>query len=137
MASLKKTTKYDYIRATLESIAYQTTDIIYSMKNDTKLDVRNLYVNGGVSTNNYLIQFQSNISGIDIYRQNTSDADLRGVGFLTGLAVGFWDDLDEIKRHSGQGKLFTPEMPQTRRRKLYRGWQRAIRAVREYTNDID
>ncbi|GAX00526.1 glycerol kinase GlpK [Secundilactobacillus silagei] len=133
----QKTTKYDYIRATLESIAYQTTDIIYSMKNDTKLDVRNLYVNGGVSTNNYLIQFQSNISGIDIYRQNTSDADLRGVGFLTGLAVGFWDDLDEIKRHSGQGKLFTPEMPQTRRRKLYRGWQRAIRAVREYTNDID
>lgn len=125
----EETTKFDFIRATLESIAYQTTDILNYMKKETHLDVHTLNVNGEVAKNNYLTQFQADISNRTLIRAQESNVDSRGVAFLAGMAVGFWDNFDEIRRRSKPGKQFTPSMPTEQRDKLYSGWQKALKAT--------
>lgn len=117
------------IRAALESIAYQTEDVIRSMQADFGGKINALRVDGGASANDLLMQFQSDISDINVFRPDTMEATAAGAAFLAGLAVGFFCDRSEIKAKLCEGKEFIPEMSKEQRTKLLGGWHDAVRAA--------
>lgn len=123
------TTNNDLIKATLQSLAYQTRDVVDTMQLDSGIEIPALRVDGGASNNNYLMQFQADVLGTTIERAKVLETTGMGVSFLAGLAVGFWQDIDELKNLSMIGRVFEPQMPQKRREELYAGWKRAIRAT--------
>lgn len=126
------TTKDDFVKATLQSIAYGTKDIIQTMEKDTSMHIPELMADGGASRNSYLMQFQADILNIPIQRAADENTTAFGAAILAGLAVGFWKDIDEIKSLQEPGRTFTPNMEDSRRQKLYRGWQAAVQATRGY-----
>ncbi len=117
------------IRAALESIAYQTEDVIRAMQADFGGEINALRVDGGASANDLLMQFQSDISDINVFRPDTMEATAAGAAFLAGLAVGFFCDRSEIKAKLCEGKEFIPEMSAEQRTKLLDGWHDAVRAA--------
>lgn len=126
------TTKEDIIKATLQSIAYQVRDIIDTMQEDTGIDIPVLKVDGGATQNNYLLQFQSDLLGLPVQRAHNLETTALGVAFLAGLAVGYWQSIDEIKAFYQPGKLFEPTMDEQHRGKLYHGWQQAVKATQAF-----
>ena len=116
------------IRAALEAIAYQTNDVISAMQADFGGEITALRVDGGASANQFLMQFQSDISNIDVFRPETMEATAAGAAFLAGLAVGFFKDRDEIKCKLEKVTKFCPGMEADEREKLLSGWKRAVRA---------
>ncbi|MCH4165542.1 MAG: glycerol kinase, partial [Lentilactobacillus diolivorans] len=126
------TTKDDFVKATLQSIAYGTKDIIQTMEADTHMHIPVLMADGGASRNSYLMQFQADILNIPIQRAADENTTAFGAAVLAGLGVGYWKDLDEIKALVDKGRMFEPNMEATRRDKLYRGWQAAVDATRSY-----
>ena len=131
------TTKNDFVKATVQSIAYQVRDVIDTMQEDTDMKIPVLKVDGGAAMNNYLMQFQSDIIGIEIARAKNLETTALGAAFLAGLAVGFWKDLDEIKTLNEAGETFTPSMNNARKEQLYRGWKKAVHATRTFSEDDD
>ena len=129
------TTKEDFVKATLQSIAYQVRDVIDTMQLDTEIKIPVLKVDGGAAMNNYLMQFQSDIIGTEIARAKNLETTALGAAFLAGLAVGFWKDLDEIKTLNEAGEVFTPSMNNARKEQLYRGWKKAVHATRVFSQD--
>lgn len=129
------TTKNDFVKATVQSIAYQVRDVIDTMQEDTDMKIPVLKVDGGAAMNNYLMQFQSDIIGIEIARAKNLETTALGAAFLAGLAVGFWKDLDEIKKLNEAGETFTPSMNNARKEQLYRGWKKAVHATRTFSED--
>lgn len=129
------TTKEDFVKATVQSIAYQVRDVIDTMQVDTKMKIPVLKVDGGAAMNNYLMQFQSDIIGIEIARAKNLETTALGAAFLAGLAVGFWKDLDEIKTLNEAGEVFSPSMNNARKEQLYRGWKKAVHATRVFSQD--
>ena len=129
------TTKEDFVKATLQSIAYQVRDVIDTMQLDTEIKIPVLKVDGGAAMNNYLMQFQSDIIGTEIARAKNLETPALGAAFLAGLAVGFWKDLDEIKTLNEAGEVFTPSMNNARKEQLYRGWKKAVNATRVFAQD--
>lgn len=129
------TTKEDFVKATLQSIAYGTKDIIDTMEKDTGMKIPSLMADGGSSRNSYLMQFQADILDIPIKRAQDEDTTAFGAAVLAGLAVGYWDSVDEIKEQLEAGRLFEPKMDAERRTKLYSGWQRAVNAARAFKVD--
>lgn len=129
------TTKAHLVRATLESIAYQTKDIIIAMSKDSKIDLRKLKVDGGAVKNNTLMQFQSDILNVPVERPIVSETTALGAAYLAGLAVGFWSDKKEITRHYKVDTIFEPTMEEDKRQKLYRGWQQGIKATCMFHNE--
>ncbi len=125
------------IRASLESIAYQTEDVISAMNADmTAIDspgVSRLKVDGGVSANDLLMQMQSDFSGIDVVRASNPEATAAGAAYLAGLATGFFESREELKRLCGDGRKFTPEIDAGERKKALDGWRRAVKACRVFT----
>ena len=117
---------YHIIRAALESIAYQSNDVLSAMEADTKIKLSSLKVDGGASANNFLMQFQSDISDLSVIRPNTIEATSQGAAFLAGLAVGFFKDRDELKNIIQSKKIFLPSIDNTKRHSLVKGWQKAI-----------
>ena len=117
---------YHIIRAALESIAYQSNDVLSAMEADTKIKLSSLKVDGGASANNFLMQFQSDISDLSVIRPNTIEATSQGAAFLAGLAVGFFKDRDELKKIIQSKKIFLPSIDNTKRHSLVKGWQKAI-----------
>lgn len=117
---------YHIIRAALESIAYQSNDVLSAMEADTKIKLSSLKVDGGASANNFLMQFQSDISDLSVIRPNTIEATSQGAAFLAGLAVGFFKDRDELKNIIQSKKIFLPSIDNTKRHSLIKGWQKAI-----------
>ncbi len=97
------TTKEDFIKATLQSLAYQSRDVLDTMKRDSGIDIPAMRVDGGASNNNYLMQFQADILGIEIHRAHDLET-THWAAFLAGLAVGYWQDLDELKAEYQPGK---------------------------------
>lgn len=91
------TEKEQFIRATLESLAYQTRDVLYAMEQDSGISLKTLRVDGGASANNFLMQFQSDILGVPVERPENKETTVLGAAFLAGLAVGVWKDKNEIK----------------------------------------
>ncbi|WP_207694500.1 glycerol kinase [Enterococcus sp. DIV0212c] len=128
------TTKEHLIRATLESIAYQTADVIKTMENDSKIDIKLLRADGGASKNDLLMQFQADIIDKPVEAADFSETTALGVAYLAGLAVGFWKDLAEIKAFTHHGKRFEPQITEEKRKGLYDGWKRAVYATMAYKN---
>lgn len=114
------------IRASLESIAYQTADVLRSMESDTGISLTDLNVDGGASANDFLMQFQSDIVGRTIKRPVIRETTALGAAYLAGLAVGFWKDLDEIKQAREIERTFSPAMGEEERTKLLAGWHKAV-----------
>lgn len=123
------TTKEHLIRATLESIAYQTADVIKTMENDSKIDIKLLRADGGASKNDLLMQFQADIINKPVEAADFSETTALGVAYLAGLAVGFWKDLSEIKAFIHHGQHFEPQISDEKRHALYSGWKRAVYAT--------
>lgn len=119
---------YHIIRAALESIAYQSQDVISSMEADTGKRLSSLKVDGGASANGFLMQFQSDISGIEVIRPSLTEATAQGAAFLAGLAVGFFKDRDELKSIITEKKSFTPSISQEKRNELLDAWRSAIKS---------
>jgi glycerol kinase len=115
------------VRAALESIAYQSRDVLDLMANTA---IRDLRVDGGGSTNDFLMQFQADILGVPVDRPALVETTAAGAAYLAGLAVGFWSGPDELMGVRRRERLFTPQMNEAERRRLYEGWQRAVDRVR-------
>ncbi|MDO4604646.1 MAG: glycerol kinase GlpK [Helcococcus sp.] len=120
------TSKAHLIRATLESLAYQSKDVIDAMHSDSNIKLINLKVDGGASANNFLMQFQSDILDIDIYRPETLESTAQGAAYLAGLAVGYWQDFDEIYNAKKNIKIFKPQMDKETRDGYYKYWTKAV-----------
>ena len=129
------TTKEDLVKATLQSIAYQVSDILDTMKIDANTEIPLLKVDGGAANNDYLLDFQANILGVKIARAENLETTALGAAFLAGLSVGYWKNLDEIKNLNSAGKLFVPTMTKEEREKLYKGWKRAVRATEFFAKE--
>lgn len=126
------TTKEDFVRATLQAVAYQSKDVIDTMKKDSGIDIPLLKVDGGAAKNDLLMQFQADILDIDVQRAANLETTALGAAYLAGLAVGFWKDLDELKSMAEEGQMFTPEMPVEERDNLYEGWKQAVAATQTF-----
>ncbi len=118
------------VRAALESIAYQTRDVLHCFEHDTGLAMRELQVDGGATANNFLMQFQADVLGVPVRRPVVVETTARGAADPAGLAVGFWKDHTEIRANWQEDRRFEPQMDAERRDALYQGWQRAVERVR-------
>ncbi|MBL1227361.1 glycerol kinase GlpK [Enterococcus sp. BWR-S5] len=126
------TTREDFIKATLQAVAYQVRDIIDTMKSDTGIDIPVLKVDGGAANNDLLMQFQADILNTPVQRAYDLETTALGAAFLAGLAVGFWKDIEELKKFSKDGRRFETEMAEAEREELYAGWQLAVAATQMF-----
>ena len=117
------------VRATLESLAYQTHDIVRAMERDSGIPIAELKVDGGASANNFLMQFQSDVVGCDVYRPRCIETTALGAAYLAGLAVGYWSSLDDVKNNWAVDRVFTAEMDEEKRKSLLRGWSKAVKCA--------
>lgn len=122
-------TRAHLIRATLESLAYQTRDVLDAMERDAKIHLHSLRVDGGAVANRFLMQFQADILGVDVVRPLQLETTALGAAYLAGLAVGFWKDEREIEERWEVDQRFSPIMGEEERERLYRGWQKAVEAT--------
>ncbi len=126
------TTREQFVRATVEAIAYQTRDVVDTMTNETGLHIQSLSVDGGAANNNFLMQFQADILDTPIKRAAINETTALGAAYLAGLAVGFWPDMDAIRKMHALRDEFTPHMAADKREKCYKGWQAAIKATQAF-----
>lgn len=124
------TNKAQFVRATLDSLAYQTRDVVDTMSKETGIDIKALAVDGGAANNNYLMQFQADILNTPIKRASISETTALGAAYLAGLAVGFWNNVEEIKQTVKTGDEFEPKMAEDEKERLYSGWRKAVEATR-------
>ena len=120
------TKKAHFVRATVESLAYQVTDVIKAMEEDSCINLKSLRVDGGASANDFLMQFQSDILNVEILRTSVIETTALGAAYLAGLSVGYYKDLEEIKNNLQIGKSFTANMCKTKRDELYSGWKESV-----------
>ncbi|MBU5428995.1 glycerol kinase GlpK [Kineothrix sp. MSJ-39] len=118
--------KEHFIRAIMESIAFQTMDVLTAMRADAELSLLKLKVDGGASANDFLMQFQADLLGVDVQRPRCIETTALGAAYLAGLAVGYWKDTEEIKENWQIDRVFTASMPQEKRQELVRSWKRAV-----------
>ena len=117
------------VRATLESLAYQTHDIVRAMERDSGIPIAELKVDGGASANNFLMQFQSDLIGSDVYRPRCIETTALGAAYLAGLAVGYWSSLDDVKNNWAVDRVFTSSMEEDKRKALLHGWDKAVKCA--------
>ncbi len=129
------TTKEHFIRATLESLAYQTMDVLKAMEKDAGVQMSSLRVDGGASANNFLMQFQSEVLGIDVLRPKCIETTALGAAYLAGLAVSYYKDKDEICKNWELSNTFKPKMQEEYRDKVIKGWKRAVRCALAYAQE--
>lgn len=122
-------------RAALDSIAYQTLDVLLAMENDSGLNIKELRVDGGATVNDTLMQFQADILQADVVRPGITETTALGAAFLAGLATGFWNGIDELKAQWKADRLFTPGMDPRKRESLTGGWWRAVRTASAWADD--
>lgn len=128
----RATTKEDFVKATLQAVAYQSKDVIDAMKEDSGIEIPVLKVDGGAAKNDTLMQFQADILDIDVTRAPNLETTALGAAYLAGLAVGFWADLDELREFQGEGSTFKPDMASEEREELYAGWKEAVAATQTF-----
>ncbi len=124
--------KNHIIRACLEAIAYQTNDLITALKADTGLPINHIRADGGAAANNFLMQFQADISDVGVIRPVQTEATAAGAAYLAGLAVGFWKNKNEILRLPDKQTEFKPAITAKRREALTEGWKRAVRSTKAF-----
>ena len=125
----RATTRENFINATVESIAYQSKDVMEVMKEDSNLEINTLSVDGGASSNNYLMKFQSDILNCKIVRPYCLETTALGAAYLAGLAVGFWNSKDELINLHKVEQIFMSNMSEEERNKKYNGWKQAVKAT--------
>ena len=126
------TTKEHFIRATLESLAYQTKDVLTAMEADAGITLKTLRVDGGAVKNNFLMQFQSDILGVPVERPVVNETTALGAAYLAGLAVGYWQSREEIAKQWNIDRAFEPKMNVDVQQQLYDGWKKAVRAAQMF-----
>ncbi|MCK1998704.1 glycerol kinase GlpK [Psychrobacillus psychrodurans] len=124
------TSKEHFVRATLESLAYQTKDVLDAMEADSGISLKSLRVDGGAVKNDFLMQFQSDILDVEVDRPVINETTALGAAYLAGLAVGYWKDRSEISERWKNDKSFQPKMEEEKRNNLYGGWQKAVKAAK-------
>lgn len=129
------TSKEHFIRAALESLAYQTSDVIEAMEKDAGMLLSVLRVDGGASANNLLMQFQADLLNCEVLRPECIETTALGAAYLAGLATGFWKDLDDVRANRALGRQFVPAMETDIRKKRLKGWKRAVRCALAWAND--
>ena len=127
--------KEHFIRATLESIAYQTADVLKAMETDSGIRLKRLKVDGGASANDFLMQFQADIIDTLVDRPASVETTALGAAYLAGLAVGYFKDKDEIRKNYKVGTTFESQMDAEKRTELIKGWKRAIKCALAYAED--
>ena len=129
------TTKEHLIRATLESIAYQSSDVFRAMEEDAGVKIKGLKVDGGASANNFLMQFQADIMDTFVRRPHCVETTALGAAYLAGLATGYYESKDEIRKNWQLGRLFEPDMEGEKREKKLKGWKRAVKCALDWANE--
>lgn len=124
------TSKEHFIRATLEAIAYQSKDVIMAMKEDLNDEILDLKADGGATLNQFLMQFQSDILGVEVSVPKVTETTALGAAYLAGLATGVYENLEEIASYASAPKRYDPKLSKEDRDELYSGWQKAIEAVK-------
>lgn len=125
----RATSKAHFIRAVLESLAYQTKDVLSVMEEESGLPLQALSVDGGAVANDLLMQFQSDLLGVPVERPVVNESTALGAAFLAGLAVGFWKSREELAKLRKVDRVFHPTMEEEKRDALYSGWHRAVKAA--------
>lgn len=128
-------TKEHFVRATLESIAYQTADVLRAMEQDSGLKLTGLKVDGGASANDFLMQFQADIVDTAVQRPKCIETTALGAAYLAGLAVGYWKDKEEIKENWQMGAVFETQISETKRNNLLKGWEKAVKCALIWAED--
>lgn len=123
------------IRATLESLAYQSMEVIAAMEKDAETSLGSLKVDGGASKNDFLMQFQADLLGTSVVRPESVETTALGAAFLAGLSTGFWKDEEELKTLVSGSKTFTPSLEDTVREKRIKGWKRAVKCALCYAEE--
>ncbi len=123
------------IRATLESIAYQTYDVLAAMRHDSGIALESLRVDGGASANNFLMQFQADLLAAKVHRPKCIETTALGAAYLAGLAVGYWDGLEQIRENWSLERTFTSQITQQCRDEKLKGWHRAVRCALSWADD--
>ncbi len=130
-------TRSHIARAALESTAYQTRDVIVAMEQDCGSPLKELRVDGGMVVNELLMQFQSDILNVPVVRPETIETTALGAAYAAGLAVGYWQGLDDLKSNWGMAKTWTPQINETARRRLYASWQKAVRRSTDWIESAE
>src|SRR6056297_1242962 len=129
------TTSAHLARAAQDSIAYQTLDILNAMNADSGIDIKELRVDGGATANNTLLQFQSDLLQVPVIRPQITETTALGAAYLAGLAVGYWDDIEDIRKQWNVDKKFEPAMDPGKVAELTKGWKRAVKAAITWADD--
>jgi glycerol kinase len=129
------TTDAHIARASVESIAFQSMDLMTAMHADAGLPIKEVRVDGGAPVNNLLMQFQSDVIGADVVRPEVTETTALGAAFLAGLAVGFWSSIDELQQYWQKNKTFTPEMKKETVDDLQKNWKKAVKAAQAWTEE--
>jgi len=127
--------KYHIVRATLDSITYQTNDVLAAMEMDAGITLSALKVDGGASANNYLVQTQADISGAPVLRPKCVETTAMGAAYLAGLAVGYWSGTEDIRRNWAVDRIFSPNIAGEDRAKRIKGWKKAVRCTMDWAKD--
>jgi glycerol kinase len=130
----RDTGKHHITKATLESIAYQTKDILNAMQEDSKIELAELKVDGGACANNFLMQFQADILNTTVERPEVIESTALGAAYLAGITVGLWKK-EDIARNRKIEKTFEPKMDEAKRNKLYNGWKKAVKRTMNWENE--
>ena len=118
--------KNHIIRATLESLAYQSKDVLRAMEKDSKIDLAQLKVDGGASSNDFLMQFQADVLGVEVERPSVVETTALGAAYLAGIHTGFYSKA-QLTEHQKGNSTFKPEIEEKDRKQLYRGWKKAVK----------
>lgn len=136
IVGITRGTKREHIiRATLEALAYQTKDVLDAMQNDSGIKLSHLKVDGGVSANNFLMQFQSDILNTCVERPKVIETTALGAAYLAGLSCGFWQDKDDILKNSEIDRRFIPDMNPEYRKTLLNGWHKAVKRSLQWASE--
>ena len=131
------TNKNHIIRATLESIALQVCDVIDAMKADAGIEIKTLKVDGGASANNFLMQFQADMLNAPVNRPACVESTAMGAAYLAGLAVGYWENKEEVVKNQQLDRVFTPDMEEDERTAKRKGWNKAVKYAYGWAKDED
>lgn len=129
--------KEHLIRATVESMAYQAWDVIEAMEQDSGIHLKTLKVDGGACANNFLMQFQADILNVNVARPECIETTALGAAYLAGIAVGYWKDRDDVRANWALSRTFVPEMEEEYRKKLLKGWKKAVSRARDWAREED
>ena len=127
--------KFHMCRAALEATAYQTREVLDAMEKDSGVNLKALKVDGGMVYNNTLMQFQSDILGVPVVRPVVAETTALGAAYAAGLAVGYWDNLEDLRQNWQIDKTYEPNMDEETRAKLYKGWLKAVQRSMNWVED--